>query len=169
MSKIIGKKELFAIQYEITNIEGNFIYGQICYWIKGQRVGDFEETTILSDAFCFLPHIINDNGNREHEGFYNMEMEKVHYLLGGQAYLDDYDRYERQSFEEMWARFNIVIGLDVFCGAFAVLIDGKNNSRMIFSNNNSSVEELYLEKGFVDDIFWAFNNDINELYDNPHL
>jgi hypothetical protein len=39
---IIGKKLSFAVEYELNkNHNGVWLYGRLCYWIKGWRVGGY--------------------------------------------------------------------------------------------------------------------------------
>ena len=168
MCNIIGHKEKFAIQYKITNIINQFVYGHICYWINGIQIGSFNFETILSDVFIFLPRIIKDNGKRDNEYFFKKEKEKVCYLLGGQAYLDD-EKYEKQATEEMWARFNIEIGLDIFGDTMVKLVDYLEKSRIVFVDNNKILHEIYLEKGTVDEIFLSFYNKINQFYEELEI
>ena len=163
-SNVIGKKDLFAIQYSIEEVKKPYIWGHICYWINGMMVGDIVPITILSDVFIFLPRIVYDNGNRKHELFYEMDKEKVFYLLSGQAFLDE-QKYEEQALNETWARFSIEIGLDVFSGTVVKLIENELDARVIFSNDGKKVYEVYLKKGVIDDIFQCFLNVFNDIYE----
>lgn len=163
MNKIIGEKRIFAIQYETVEVTRQFVYGYICYWVNGIQIGDFSSITILCDVLNFLPQIVKDNGNREHKKFFEMEKEKVCYFLGGQAYLDSRE-YEEIALEEMWARFSIELGLEVFNGVIIKLIDSQQKSRIVFSYDED-VYEFYLEKGFVDDIFLNFYKEFDAFYE----
>lgn len=75
-ARILGNKDNFPIQYEVTNVFNHYTYGKICYWIQGKQIGNYEEL-LLSDIFLFLPTIIKDSGNRINETFFNMESEKL--------------------------------------------------------------------------------------------
>ena len=66
--RLLGNKEKFAIQYEVTGAIKQFLYGKMCYWIQGRQFGKYEEI-ILSDALSFVTTIVKDNGNRMHESF----------------------------------------------------------------------------------------------------
>lgn len=162
---IIGKKDLFAIQYSIEKIEKPYIWGHICYWINGVMVGDITHTTILSDVFIFLPRIVYDNGNRVHESFYKMNKDKVFYFLSGQAFADN-PKYEELATTETWARFSIEIGIDVFSGTIVKLIENESDGRIIFSVDGKEIYDFFLKKGIVDDVFKQFLDQFNALYDN---
>lgn len=162
---IIGKRDLFAIQYGVERIKKPYIWGHICYWINGVMVGDITQTTILSDVFIFLPRIIYDNGNRIHELFYTMNKDKVFYFLSGQAFIDN-PKYEELATIETWARFSIEIGLDVFSGTTVKLIENERNGRIIFSNDKKEIYEFSLQKGIADNVFERFSEKINGFYEN---
>ncbi|MCI9479052.1 MAG: hypothetical protein HFI21_08640 [Lachnospiraceae bacterium] len=97
-----------------------------------------------------------------------MKKEDVLYLLGGQAYLDD-DKYEEQALIEMWSRFNIEIGLDVFKGTIVKLIENAKDARVIFFSNNGFLNELYLKKGIIDRVFEIFDEKLNLIYKEMDL
>lgn len=64
------------------------MYGKICYWIQEKQIGNYDDGETLSDVLLFIPSIVRDNENRKHEGFFELEMDKVIYLLSGAAFLD---------------------------------------------------------------------------------
>ena len=97
-----------------------------------------------------------------------MKKEDVLYLLGGQAQLDD-DKYEEQALIEMWSRFNIEIGLDVFKGTIVKLIENAKDARVIFFSNNGFLNELYLKKGIIDRVFEIFDEKLNLIYKEMDL
>lgn len=169
MIKVIGEQKIFAIQYEIIEVIDKLILGRICYFIEGMQIGNFDEVTILSDSFLFVPQIIKDNGNREHEVFFKMKKEKIYYLLGGQAYLDDYKKYEEIALAETWARFHIDMSLDVLDNMFAVLIDKGDRSRIVFMGNDQLVHDFELDRGVVDKVFLIFYNELNNFYEEQVL
>lgn len=163
MKRVIGKKSKFAIQFEVIDVVDRFVYGHICYWINEIQVGDFESATILNDVLVFLPRIVKDNGNRKSDRFFDMNKEEVCYLLGGQAYLDD-EKYEKIAIEEMWARFSIELGLDVFNGIIIKLIDNEKESRIVFFCNEN-IYEFYLAKGIIDEVIVRFYDEFELIYE----
>ena len=73
-------------------------------------------------------------------------------------------KYEEIALEEMWARFNIELGLDVFNGVIIKLIDSQQKSRIVFSYHGD-IYEFYLEKGIVDDVMLNFYKEIDAVYE----
>ncbi len=161
--KLLGSKKDFAIQYELTGFYNQIIYGKICYWIQGKQIGSYEEI-ILSDILLFLPTIIKDNGNRKHESFFIMEMDKLIHLLSGAAFLEGNVKIEEKANEEKWARFDISIPIDTFGDTFIFLIDSEENSRLIFTDNAGKYFQTYIKRGYVDKVFLQLYNELNLIY-----
>lgn len=161
-ARILGNKDNFAIQYEITNVFNQYIYGKICYWIQGKQIGKYEEL-LLSDIFLFLPKIIKDSGNRINETFFNMESEKLVYLLSGKAFLEDNIEMEKKANEEQWARFNLSIPLDVLGNVSLFLIDSINNSRIVFIDDKGECFQTYIERGYVDKVYLQLYNELDMI------
>lgn len=102
--KLLGNKENFAIEYEIESTYKQFMYGKICYWIQEKQIGKYDDGETLSDVLLFIPSIVRDNENRKHERFFELEMDKVIYLLSGAAFLEGNIEIEKKANEEQWAR-----------------------------------------------------------------
>ena len=63
---IFGARQLFAVEIELNeNHGGAWLFGKICYWIKGSRVGNFEEGTSLRDVLMAAKWIEHDHRRRE--------------------------------------------------------------------------------------------------------
>lgn len=161
--RFLGNKENFAIQYEVTSVLNQFIYGRLCYWIEGRQIGKYEEI-ILSDILLFLPTIIKDSGNRRHEKFFVMEKQTVFHLLSGAAFLDDNEEIERRANEEKWARFNISIPIGALGDVFMFLIDSNEKSRLIFTDNEVRCLETYIESGYIDKLFLQLYSELDSIY-----
>lgn len=161
-ARILGNKDNFAIQYEVTNAFNQYIYGKICYWIQGKQIGKYEEV-LLSDILLFLPTIIKDSGNRINKAFFDMEPKKLVYLLSGTAFLDNNIEIEKKANEEQWARFNLSIPLDVLGDVSLFLVDSINNSRIIFIDDKGECFQSYIERGYVDKVYLQLYNELNMI------
>lgn len=162
--RLLGNKEKFAIQYEVTGAINQFLYGKMCYWIQGRQFGKYEEI-ILSDTLSSITTIVKDNGNRMHENFFILDMKEVFHLLSGAAFWEDNGEIEKRANEEQWARFNISIDVGTLVHVFAFLIDSNENARLIFTDNTKKCFQTYVERGYIDTLFLQLYNELNLIYD----
>ena len=162
--RILGNKEKFAIQYEVTGAINQFLYGKMCYWVQGRQLGEYEEI-LLSDCLIFLPTIVRDSGNRMHENFFIMDMKEVFHLLSGAAFWEDNGEIVKRANEEQWARFNISIDVGTLGHVFIFLIDSNENARLIFTDNIEKCFQTYVERGYIDKLFLQLYNELNLIYD----
>jgi len=162
---IIGNKNIFAVEYEITQFYDKCMYGKFCYWIQGIQIGRYDEGTILSDMLWTIPNLVRDNGNREHIIFFDLELEEVFYRLSGKAFLDGNSEYEHNANEEVWARFDICIHVDITEDNYIFLIDNNEDARLIFSLPDKPIQQLYLNSGTVDKVLRRLYDEFNNIYD----
>ncbi len=165
MIHIIGNKNKFAIQYQITKVYRQFFYGNICYWINNTMLGKYDMSTTLSDLLLFLPVFVRDCGNRMHDSFYSMQLKDVFYCLSGEIFLKEDVEIEEKACLEQWARFDISMPIDVFRETMVFLIDDINMSRIIYSNHKD-INEYFLEKGYVDLILKQLYAEFNIFFDH---
>lgn len=63
---LIGSKDTVAIEYSLNEDSGGeWMFGQMCYWIHGAQVGDYEDGTSLRDVFLQYRSVVMDCGNRQ--------------------------------------------------------------------------------------------------------
>lgn len=119
----------------------------------------------LSDVLLFVPSIVRDNENRKHERFFELEMDKVIYLLSGAAFLEGNIEIEKKANEEQWARFNISMPVDTFNDTYVFLIDSNEKSRVIFMDNKGECYQSFMDKGYIDKIFCQLYKELNSFYE----
>lgn len=73
---IFGEKNSFAIEIHITKGKGH-IFGQYCYWLNDQMIGDIDQTTLLSAIAGDLEKIILSRGNRIIQGIGTFSSDKI--------------------------------------------------------------------------------------------
>ena len=62
---LFGNQETFGIEYEIEPTNGGaWLFGKICYWIDGARVGDYSMGTSLRDVLFQSESILRNCHNR---------------------------------------------------------------------------------------------------------
>lgn len=164
LKKIIGNKEIFAVEYEITAVYESFIYGKFCYWIDKKKIGKYDEGVTISDMLWRIPDLVNYNGKREQIKLYQLDVLELFDMLNSTLFGEGNEKYDQIAEEEEWARFDIGIHVDIFYECKIFLIESMTKARIVFSINKN-INELYLEKGIVDDVFKKLYTDFNELYD----
>lgn len=164
MIHVIGNKNKFAIQYQITKVHYQFFYGNICCWINNTMLGRYQILATLSDLLLFLPNFVGDCGNRMNDTFYSMQLDDVYYHLSGKIFFEGDEKIEEKACIEQWARFDISFPIDVFRGTMIFLIDDIEMSRIIYSEN-LKISEYFLEKGYVDQILKQLYVEFNDFFE----
>lgn len=162
---IIGDKELFAIEYQVTEAFENFLYGKFCYWIQGMQIGEYDEGTTLSDMLWRIPYLVKDNGNREHKKLFELELKEVFNVLNSTLFGEGNPQYSDISEKEMWARFDICMNVDIFYNYKTFLVEFEDIARIIFSDKDGVLHQIYIKKGIVDDVFQKLSIEFNNIYD----
>lgn len=64
---IFGGPNRFAMSVELDtyNQGGYMLYGRACYWIGGQRIGDWDDGASLGSVHNHITRIVKDSGRRE--------------------------------------------------------------------------------------------------------
>ncbi|MBB5866528.1 immunity 42 family protein [Xanthomonas sp. 3058] len=56
---IFGEKNIFAVEMQLDNNSGGqWMLGKFCYWLNGERVGNFEDGTSLRDVYLQMTQIL---------------------------------------------------------------------------------------------------------------
>ncbi len=79
--KIHGDKKIFAIQWEFDSYHAPYCYGYFCFWINGERVGNYEEISTLSIIASFLSDFINCEKGHRYHGSTTMTKEELFHLV----------------------------------------------------------------------------------------
>lgn len=166
IENILGNKNSFAIQYEITEVYENFIYGKLCYWIDNMQIGEYDEGVTISDLFWNIQDLVRDNGKRVHNELFQLELEELFQRLNSTLFGNGNEQYNEISELEIWARFNIGLNVDIFRGYKVFLVESENKARIISSDKKGIINQYYIEKGVVDKLFIKFFNELNKVYEN---
>lgn len=162
LKNIIGKKETFAIEYEVINILKPFVYGKFCYWIDGKQVGDYENGVTLSDILGLLPSIVQDNGKRYHEELFHLELKELFSRIT--KALSYENEYSEQAQMEQWRRFDIGICVDILYDYIIYLVESGDRARIIVFTSKKQLLEAYIKKGLFDKVSMQFYVELNRIY-----
>lgn len=161
---IHGNKERFAIQWELhTDSCGKWMYGQICYWIQGQRVGDYNIITSLADVLTSLMYPVGDCGRRVGGRLCTLNGKDAYNTLHAALFEGDPSLADEAN-GDTWARFDVSLLCDVFTGWRLYILDCESDSRLLVGHrpkNSSTFEfwkEIKLFRYEFDKIVIAFHN-----------
>lgn len=165
---VIGDKSKFAIEYELDEDYGDeWLFGKLCYWIKSERIGDYNLGTSLRDVMFQIKILLRDKNNRENERLINLETKELYNILDSALYGYDISEYDEISIKENWARFNVLIPIDVFNDWKVYLIEDKDISRFIIKSfNKKSIYEVIIKYNGFDDILNRVYDELDKLYNN---
>lgn len=162
---LIGKKETFAVEYELDRDHGGeWLFGKICYWINNVQVGDYELGTSLRDVLVAMAFLVPDCGNREGLNLCKLPYEEIFSLLNESIY-GDCENPSAQLLDTP-ARFEIKIPVDVFDQWKIFLIDCRSYSIFLHKKiGDENVSFVRLLQGEFDDVIRKLYNDLESIYE----
>jgi hypothetical protein len=168
---LFGNKKSFAIEYNLnTDYGGEWLFGKICYWIDGSRVGDYDLGTSLRDVLIQAKYILNDAGNRFGGILCEIDNEEAFMRLDKFFYNEELVDEEKHLVQlpDQPARFIIKIPVDIFDNFTIFLIQCDLNSEIIIfkSNDKNIIHKKGLRFGEFDNVFHKFFDSLNDIYEN---
>jgi len=170
MMPIFGDPTSFAVEYEMSEEpHREWMYGRVCYWCKGSRVGDFSSETSLRDVLFQLERMGCDDGQRASDRFDSAPALEVFRLLDGALYGPERPELaiDPEVVEsEQWARHKIIPELDVFDDWKGFLVETGRGDRLLLSQGpHSDVVEVVIESGKVGKAMAAACRSLAARYD----
>lgn len=164
---IIGDSSRFSVEYTLDeNYGGEWMFGRLCFWCDGQRIGDYDLGTSLRDALFYFEELGKYHDLRINKRFDDMDAEDVFHLIDSALFGKDYAKHSQLVEEEKWAQHYIFPALDVFNNWKGFLIEGAQRARLIFAcDPYSKVKEFFLSPGEVDGIFKIATSKLNAIYE----
>ena len=79
---LIGNKATFAVEFEILEYSGEWIFGPFYFWISDRIVGNPNDQSVdLKGCFNWLKGFLENQKNRFEPGLFDCSKEKIHDLL----------------------------------------------------------------------------------------
>lgn len=161
---IYGERQKFAIEYELEkNYGGEWLYGKVCYWINGSRIGDYDLGTSLRDVLFQAKYINHYAGSRDFCDFYKMDARDIFDVIDQSIY--GFQKINDDAPLEEPARFDILFPIDIFDSYKAYLIEREFDELILYKN--ICTEEFHsfsLAKFYFNEVFRSFYLDIDILY-----
>lgn len=165
---IFGNRSIFAVEFELDQeYNGVWLFGKFCYWIREKRIGDYELGTSLRDVLFSIDTLVQDSGNRTQVELFGLSGSDLFTRLDGALFGYEKTLYVDVAVKENWARFNVVLPVDVFDGCKVYLVEDLEMSRMLFRNlNEVEIQEEKFEKGLFDEVISRAHQELAILYNN---
>jgi hypothetical protein len=161
---LIGNRSEFAIEYHLdADFGGVWLFGKVCYWINGRRIGSFELGTSLRDVLTQVHSLLKDSGKR-HIGLRSKwASEEVFDELDNALYgIDD----TQGIFLDSPARFDVRIPVDVFDEWKIYLFEESGFDYFLYKNDGvAGVNCFELKIGVFDSVIAAFYAELNSIYE----
>lgn len=161
----IGDRSLFSAEFELNPDSGGaWLFGKLCFFAGGVRIGDYHLGTSLSDVLTLLAPIVKDSGHRFSEELFPLEGDELLRKLNRGLYEDSPDENMRAT-NGGWARLQVLPTLDVFNEWWAYLVDGPEYGRFVFSKTekNAPVTEIHLPLAYFDHVARKLFDELEDL------
>ncbi|WP_213881951.1 Imm42 family immunity protein [Pseudomonas sp. dw_358] len=166
--KIFGDINEFAIEYSLNDQHGgSWLFGQVCYWIAGERVGDFPLGTSLRDVLIQMQNVIDNCGKRQLDNMVSKSPQELFDAIDSKLYGGvDVDNNSDESVESFY-RFDIRIPVDVFDGCKMYLFESSGFELILYKKSlDGLVNEKRLSAGYFDAVIRSFYEEVLEIYKN---
>ncbi|QRK08445.1 immunity 42 family protein [Archangium violaceum] len=166
---IIGDPSRFAVEFELDeHHEREWLLGRFCYWVGGERVGDYESGTTLNVVLFRLTSIVKDSGKREHPELAALPGAELFRRLNAALHGSEPSPDEQRAMDEMWARFYVCPQhVDVFDSWRVFLVDAASTARLVFGRpqGGDTVREVNLTRGEFDRVLREAYERLDQLYE----
>lgn len=153
---VVGKKDQFAIEYEIKDTVDKWILGRFRLWIKGESLGDWEDDSVdLKGCFNWLPTLIDKKVTSIEAGAEGLSGEQVMSKIFDSFYSEKVVVTIKDSF----FRFHINhIGMSSFDHFDAILLEEAKDYRFVWRNKSKKIFDKRVSK-----------KDVVEILESAHL
>lgn len=139
---IIGDSSRFAVEFELDEDPGgDWLNGQICFWICGQMIGDYESGTSLRDFLFPLERIHCDRGKRSEDYLMSLDTDALADMLYTSMYrCCEGDYLFQKAIDDEWACHAILPHVDVLDDWSVFLVENQEIARcVVYSTDKQSV------------------------------
>ena len=162
-----GDRARFAVIVELdSNHGGSWLFGRICYWIKGKMIGQFDLGTSLRDVLFQSKYIDNDRGKRFCPDLARLPNNKIFNLISSALNEVGDEIYQHIPKNFPPGRFDVCIHVDVFDCWKVFLVEGEKDAKLLFCKlDTEEIDAAILFSGEFDRIFRNAYEYIEYIYD----
>lgn len=147
---VFGDKKVFAIECELVERIGDWVFGHILFWFCGNAVGDWEDSTDIKGCLNWLRKFVNEACDRFEYDLNRIDKDHVFKLLYDSViFTGDSEKKEKPVFDDIYSRFHIShLGMSSFEQYDILLVEQPNAEQRCLWRyaENNYVQECYLPK-----------------------
>ena len=153
-----GDPTRFAMTVELNpgGHGGYMLYGRTCYWIGGQRIGDWDGGTSLGRVHADITRIVKDSGRRENCAVFHLPSEVAFHRFDAALYGPESDF---DNFAEVATYCDVGTHLSEWK---IYLVECEGRARLLYRGPTASVQEFMLNSGEFDRALRATWDQLNE-------
>lgn len=162
---LFGDKKKFGVQIELgSQYGGVWLYGNFCYWINNEMIGDFDMGTSLRDVLFQMKFASSEPLDRSSSKFCSLSSQDFFNYLDDELY-GNIDSENVDNDEDLW-KFDISIHVDIFDLWKIYLLDCRGFSKILYKNINIDEIKIFeLESGYFNEVVKTAFNYLNFLYE----
>ena len=170
--KIIGNREVFAFEYTLLNKVDKYIFANLCFWIKGERIGDYEIECTISISLSFLEDFLEQYEHREYYKSYRLKKEVIFFELYDKFFQNSIKGFQESNMGKYQEYFWLDdVGDEAFRDKIGIILLNEpsvNRQRLIWKVfNTNTVNEAYIPMNYFDQHAKDFINHIrNDMQEN---
>lgn len=166
---LFGDKTTFAIECELyEEYCGEWMNGEIYYWIGGEKLGWCEHLLSLRDSLSEMRWPIYDRGNRKGEMLCELTPEEAFSRLDKFVYGDEPLDINKYPIPEISARFQIDAPL-VASASKIYLIQCGDDETFIYKTGDSEISSFTLAVGIFDSVLKQAYEYLDEIHEREML
>lgn len=154
----IGNPGRFAVEFERdARSPPDFPLGRFCYWVGGQRVGDYDHGTSFGTVIYVSKVVVASRGRRYMPRLMSIPLatafeEVRHALCDDQG--SDAEVAERR---RVYSRFvSLLSGVDSFDRWLGYAVEDDNRARFMWQEPAGRIQEVFLKAGEIEDVLSDF-------------
>ncbi len=142
----IGNRGRFCIATEIgTDHEGDWLFGQFCFWIANKQIGDYEFITSIRDIYVHMRYYCSDAYQRESDIHFNLSKEDFFNQVDCSLYGDSDNSAVSEEDLQLFARFDLNIGVDILDDWKIYAVNHDGMTRLLYKHCN----DVHISESFI--------------------
>lgn len=155
----VGDKQLFALEWEITQIVDNWIFGEFFFWIRGHRIGNSSDNSVhLGGVAEWIANFLEDPQDRFEPELFDLSKLEVYRRLALSVLVQDDPEIESvEVYKNTFSRFHIShIGMSSFDLTTLLLKDSSGLERCVWKVYQGEICDAYLPENEMENVFRQF-------------